>query len=92
MDASHYEIFFQSLCNFSNNKSIDHYSILIQENKSFIDENIISCMVNLKNMNYEDSVSQLVAIQIIYTCKTLLDESTFPKDWFDLLILRNRYI
>lgn len=89
MDASHYETFFDCLGGFAQQKSIDQY---LEENRSFIDENIISGIVNLKGMSYEDSVSQLVVIQAIYSCVTLLDENTFPKDWFDLLILRNRFV
>lgn len=85
MEASHYETFFE--CLGPNQRSIKHY---LEENRSFIDENIINGVMSLKAMSYEDSVAQLVVIQVIYTCKILLDENTFPCDWFDLLILRNR--
>lgn len=90
MEAAHYETFFECLgmATYSQqHKSIDQY---LEENRSFIDENIISGVVNLKGLSYEDSVAQFVVVQAIYACKTLLDENTFPKDWFDLLILRNR--
>jgi hypothetical protein len=89
MEACHYEIFFESVCDFPHEKTVE---LFLEENKSFIDENIINSIVTMKNMAYDDTVSQLVVAQLIFTCKTLLDESTFPKDWFDLLILRNRYI
>lgn len=91
MEAAHYETFFECLSTASHSqlhKTIDQY---LEENRSFIDENIISGVVNLKGMSYEDSIAQLVVVQAIYTCKILLDENTFPKDWFDLLILRNRF-
>ena len=89
MEASHYETFFECLNSSSYHKSIDRF---LEDNRSFIDENIISGIVNLKGMSYDDTMSQFVVIQAIYMCKNLMDESTFPKDWFDLLILRNRFL
>lgn len=89
MDATHYEIFFQSVCEFANDKTIECF---LEENKSFIDENIINSLVNMKNMTFDDTFAQLIVMQMIFTCKSLMDENTFPKDWFDLLILRNRFL
>ena len=49
-------------------------------------------LLALKNLSNETSASQIVVIKLLHICKCLLDENTFPKDWFDLLILRNNVL
>jgi hypothetical protein len=88
MDASHFEIFFLG----SANQTIDQLirNSLCTVSYSFIDERVNKMLIQMKSISYEDSVAQLNLVKLLYTCKCLLDEHTFPKDWFDLLILRNR--
>lgn len=85
MDASHYDLLFEWSSSVAN--SIEN---LIQYNLSLIDHKINKFIIEKKQITYDNSVSQLVIVKLIYTCKTLLESSTFPKDWSDLLILRNK--
>ena len=89
MDASHFEILFLTHVS---NQAIDQLirNSLNTNNYSFIDEIVNKMLIQKKKISYEDSVSQLNVIRLLYMCKCLLDEDTFPNDWFDLLILRNQ--
>ena len=72
MDASHFEIFFET-----SSSQLTHSSK-------------INDSLTLKNFSHDTSSTQLVVIKLLHICSSLLDETTFPKDWFDLLILRNK--
>lgn len=85
MEPSHYESLFEYAIN-----SIESVENLINYCTSYIDQKIYKHLMNKKGITYDDSVAQLVLIKFIYTCETLLNETTFPADWFDLLILRNK--
>ncbi len=83
MDGSHFETLFEysaSLLIHARNSLTDNCLIEVKVNDKLITE---------KNIKPNDSCSQLFCIKLIYTCKMLLDQLTFPRDWFDLLILRN---
>jgi hypothetical protein len=90
MDASHFEIFF--LTTSSSHQTIEQLirNSLCANNYSFIDEKINKLLIQMKSISFQDSVSQLSVVRLLHTCKCLVDEQTFPKDWFDLLILRDQ--
>jgi hypothetical protein len=83
MDASHFEILFDTppyagittinqLIQLSlNSNSYSHISA--------IDDAINKSIIKLKNITSEDSIAQLTVVKLIHTCKTLIEDSTFPK-------------
>jgi len=78
MEASHFEIFFESSQSMSStNGTKNHHSI-------------VDIFISLKHLSHDTSACQTVVIKLLHICKCLLDDHTFPKDWFDLLILRNK--
>ena len=81
MEASHFEIFFDFSQSFSTNGTKTHNSIVEMKINDFMD---------LKHLIHDASASQIIIIKLLHICKCLLDVNTFPKDWFDLLILRNK--
>jgi hypothetical protein len=91
MDSSHWEIYFEWAATCT--PSIYQLTqTTLMGNYSPIDESVNKSLIRLKHIKTEDSIAQLVMVKLIYTCRTLIDEATFPKDWFDLLILRNSVV
>jgi hypothetical protein len=81
MDASHFEIFFDFSQSFNSNGNKTHNSIVEMKINDFME---------LKHLIHDASASQIIIIKLLHICKCLLDVNTFAKDWFDLLILRNK--
>ena len=81
MDAAHFETFFECLASSSGFTNISQMNqIQINSNNySFIDDTINKRVIELKNITDENSIAQLTVVKLIYTCKTLMDETTFPK-------------
>jgi hypothetical protein len=84
MDAAHFETFFECPASSSGFTNITQMSqIQINStNYSFIDDTINKKIIELKNVTDENSISQLTMVKLIYICKTLMDETTFPKGMF----------
>jgi hypothetical protein len=92
-DASHFEIYFLDSASTPIDHLIRNFCLSTnQQTYSVVEEQICKKLINLKNISYEDSIGQFNVIKLIYMCKTMLDAETFPRDWFDLLILRNNVI
>ncbi len=68
------------------------FSCTTSNSSCIIDTQVNNLLVAKKNITPTDSNSQLVLIKLLYTCEVLLSEATFPKDWFDLLILRDSVV
>ncbi len=68
------------------------FSYTSSNSSCIIDTQVNNLLVAKKNITPTDSNSQLVLIKLLYTCEVLLSEATFPKDWFDLLILRDSVV
>ena len=91
MESSHYDIYFDWAA--SSTPSISQLTqTALLPNYSMIDETINKSIIRLKSIKNDDSLSQLIMIKLIYTCRNLIDKETYPKDWFDFLILRNSII
>ena len=89
MEATHFETFF---LNSASNATIDMLikKSLSAASYSLVEDEINKQLIQIKNISFEDSEAQLSVIKLIYTCKSMLDDDTLPKDWFDLLILRDK--
>lgn len=94
MNETHFETFFDHSASLLSTPLLE--SLLSQNSSSnnncLIEIKINDMLIVLKGINTSDSSAQLVCIKLLYSIKTLIDEVTFPKDWFDLLILRNSVI
>lgn len=100
MDSSHYDLFFTSPTSFLSlpfHTTIEQFlhrtSLVLSSSSSInIEERVNKMLIRVKTMCEEDTLGQLAVIKLIYTCKVLLEEDTFPRDWFDLQVLRNSVI
>lgn len=94
MSATHFHEFFEYSASLLSTPLLE--SLLSQNlssnDSSHIDIFVDNNLIETKNISQNDSSAQLVCIKLLYTCKKLLDVSAFPKDWFDLLILRSSVI
>lgn len=93
MDASHFQTFFEHSASLVKTPLLERELILDpSSNVCLIEIKINDMLIREKNIQPNDSSHQLVCLKLIYTCKMLLDEGTYPKDWFDLMILRNHVV
>ncbi len=91
MDGSHFETFFEYSASLLKTPLLE-WILEAQNsltNNCLIEIKVNDMLITEKNIKPNDSSGQLVCIKLIYTCKMLLDQLTYPRDWFDLMILRN---
>ena len=94
MGESHFECFFnESEKGLSTPLSESMFTMNSNsEDISLIEIRVFDKMLDLKKVRPNNTSAQMVMIKILLTCKLLLDEKTFHKDWFDFLVLRNKFV
>ena len=81
MDAAHFETFFEcsaSSAAFSTISQLQQWQ-MNANNYSLIDDTINKRIIELKQITNENSIAQLTVVKLIYICKTLMEDTTFPK-------------
>lgn len=71
------------------NESID---FLINNCCTEIERFVYGNIIKAKKINYTHKIGQFLMIKLIYVCITLMKEEIFPKNWYDLLVLRNKVV
>ena len=81
MDQAHFETFFDCPASSSGLTTISQMNqIQINTNNySIIDDTVNKKIIQLKSITNEHSIAQLTVVKLIYICKTLIEETTFPK-------------
>lgn len=94
MDASHFQTFFEHSASLLKTPLLKRELILADSSSTncLNEVKVNDMLIREKNIQPNNSSDQLVCIKLIYACKMLLDEATYPKDWFDLMILRNHVV
>lgn len=77
------------LCSSNMNQSIYEF---VDNCPSYIERSIYKFFVQHKEISKDNKISQLKMLKLIYLCNSLMIEEIFPKNWLELIILRNKVV